>query len=225
MKILVIEDDTTTRNYICKGFTEQGHSVDTAEDGQQGLLLGLEKRYDLITLDRMLPGLDGMKVLASLRASGITTPVLILSAIGDVDERVRGLRQGGDDYMTKPFAFAELLARADLLMARGKREPATESILSVGDLELNLITRDVHRNGRTIDLQPREFLLLRYLMEHAGQVVTRTLLFEEVWHYHFDPGTNVIDVHIARLRRKLEEDDESRLLHTVRGVGYTLKAS
>ncbi|GAA4651778.1 response regulator transcription factor [Kistimonas scapharcae] len=225
MKILVIEDDTTTRNYIVKGFTEQGHSVDTAEDGQQGLLLGLEKRYDLITLDRMLPGLDGMKVLASLRASGITTPVLILSAIGDVDERVRGLRQGGDDYMTKPFAFAELLARADLLMARGQREPEMTSTLSVDDLELNLITRDVHRNGRTIDLQPREFLLLRYLMEHAGQVVTRTLLFEEVWHYHFDPGTNVIDVHIARLRRKLEAEHESRLLHTVRGVGYTLKAS
>lgn len=225
MKILVIEDDTTTRNYIVKGFTEQGHSVDTAEDGQQGLLLGLEKRYDLITLDRMLPGLDGMKVLASFRASGITTPVLILSAIGDVDERVRGLRQGGDDYMTKPFAFAELLARADLLMARGQREPEMTSTLSVDDLELNLITRDVHRNGRTIDLQPREFLLLRYLMEHAGQVVTRTLLFEEVWNYHFDPGTNVIDVHIARLRRKLEAEHESRLLHTVRGVGYTLKAS
>ncbi|WP_211827792.1 response regulator transcription factor [Kistimonas asteriae] len=225
MKILVIEDDTTTRNYIAKGFTEQGHSVDTAEDGQQGLLLGLEKRYDLITLDRMLPGLDGMKVLASLRASDITTPVLILSAIGDVDERVRGLRQGGDDYMTKPFAFAELLARADLLMARGQREPEMTSTLSVDDLELNLITRDVHRSGRTIDLQPREFLLLRYLMEHAGQVVTRTLLFEEVWHYHFDPGTNVIDVHIARLRRKLEAEHESRLLHTVRGVGYTLKAS
>ncbi|OQX38367.1 MAG: DNA-binding response regulator [Oceanospirillales bacterium LUC14_002_19_P2] len=225
MKILVIEDDTTTRNYIVKGFTEQGHSVDTAEDGQQGLLLGLEKRYDLITLDRMLPGLDGMKVLASFRASGITTPVLILSAIGDVDERVRGLRQGGDDYMTKPFAFAELLARADLLMARGQREPEMTSTLSVDDLELNLITRDVHRNGRTIDLQPREFLLLRYLMEHAGQVVTRNLLFEEVWNYHFDPGTNVIDVHIARLRRKLEAEHESRLLHTVRGVGYTLKAS
>ena len=225
MKILVIEDDTTTRNYICKGFIEQGHSVDTAEDGQQGLLLGLEKRYDLITLDRMLPGLDGMKVLASLRASDITTPVLILSAIGDVDERVRGLRQGGDDYMTKPFAFAELLARADLLMARGQRQPTVESSLTVGDLELNLITRDVHRSGRAIELQPREFQLLRYLMEHAGQIVTRTLLFEEVWHYHFDPGTNVIDVHIARLRRKLEEDNESRLLHTVRGVGYTLKAS
>ncbi|MCL1138278.1 response regulator transcription factor [Shewanella pneumatophori] len=222
MKILMVEDDTTTIEYVVKGFVEQGHNIETATDGHQGLLLATSMKYDLIILDRMLPQLDGLKLLAALRATGSQTPVLILSALSHVDERVKGLRAGGDDYMTKPFAFSELLVRAEKLMQRGESQP-TITDLNVGPLTIELLTRKVTLDGQEILLQPKEFQLLKYLMEHVNQVISRTLLFEAVWDYHFDPRTNVIDVHIAKLRRKFEELGHGELIETVRGAGYRLR--
>ncbi|MDF0534603.1 response regulator transcription factor [Shewanella sp. A32] len=222
MKILLVEDDTTTQEYIVKGFLEQGHSIETAGDGQQGLILATSSQFDLLILDRMLPGLDGLKLLAALRATGNQTPVLILSALSHVDERVKGLRAGGDDYMTKPFAFSELLVRAEKLMQRGLSQPANTD-LKVGPLRMELLTRSVTLDDEELLLQPKEFLLLKYLMEHANQVVSRTLLFEAVWDYHFDPRTNVIDVHIAKLRRKFEDLGHGDLIETIRGAGYRLR--
>ncbi|WP_299795650.1 response regulator transcription factor [uncultured Shewanella sp.] len=222
MKILLVEDDATTIEYVVKGFIEQGHNIETASDGHQGLLLATSMKYDLIILDRMLPQLDGLKLLAALRATGSQTPVLILSALSHVDERVKGLRAGGDDYMTKPFAFSELLVRAEKLMQRGFSQPA-DTELAVGNLVMELLTRKVTLDGTELMLQPKEFQLLKYLMEHPNQVISRTLLFEAVWDYHFDPRTNVIDVHIAKLRRKFEELGFGELIETVRGAGYRLR--
>jgi two-component system, OmpR family, response regulator len=223
MKVLVIEDDRTTADYLCKGLGEHGFVTDKSGDGQDGLFMALSNSYQLIILDRMLPGMDGMTVLKTLRAGGCRTPVLILSALDSVDERVKGLRQGGDDYLTKPFAFAELLARAELLIRRGDTPRAEETILSVDDLKMDLLAHKVTRGKREIELQPKEFQLLRFLMAHKGQVVSRTLLFETVWDYHFDPKTNVIDVHIAKLRKKIEARGETQLIHTVRGAGYVIR--
>lgn len=222
MKVLMVEDDATTIEYVVKGFTEQGHNIETASDGHQGLLLATSMKYDLIILDRMLPQLDGLKLLAALRATGSKAPVLILSALSHVDERVKGLRAGGDDYMTKPFAFSELLVRAEKLMQRGESQPMVTD-LSVGPLTIELLTRKVTVDGQEVLLQPKEFQLLKYLMEHENQVISRTLLFEAVWDYHFDPRTNVIDVHIAKLRRKFEELGHGELIETVRGAGYRLR--
>ena len=192
--------------------------VDKASDGKDGLFLALEEKYDVVVLDRMLPGLDGVSIVQTMRSSDNRTPVLILSALGEVDDRVEGLQKGGDDYLTKPFAFSELLARIEALARRSDAEAITTT-LRVGDLEMNLLARTVVRAGQTIDVQPREFRLLEYLMRHAGQVVTRTMLLEKVWDYHFDPQTNVIDVHISRLRRKIDRDFPESLLQTVRGMG------
>ncbi len=224
MRVLVIEDDSDTAAYIRKGLKEDGHVADRAQDGKEGLFMALEQSYDAMIVDRMLPHLDGLSVIQTLRASGNKTPALILSALGEVDDRVQGLRAGGDDYLVKPFAFSELLARLEALVRRADVEAAVTS-LRVGDLELDLLTRVVRRAGRIIELQPREFRLLEYLMRHAGQVVTRTMLLESVWDYHFDPQTNVIDVHVSRLRRKIDKEFDRPLLHTVRGAGYTLRAS
>jgi two-component system OmpR family response regulator len=224
MRILVIEDDSETLSYIGRGLEEAGHIVDRAEDGKEGLFLALEESYDAMVVDRMLPNLDGLAIIQTLRSSGKTTPILILSALGEVDDRVEGLRKGGDDYLVKPFAFSELVARLEALVRRGDKE-AVETRLQVGDLEMDLLSRTVKRSGRAIELQPREFRLLEYFLRHSGQVVTRTMLLEKVWDYHFDPQTNVIDVHVSRLRRKIDKDFDYPLIHTVRGTGYVLRAS
>lgn len=220
-KILVVEDDKPTSAYIAKGFDEAGFTVDQAHDGRDGLFHASDGSYDAIILDRMLPVMDGMAVLNALRAAKIETPVIFLSALGDADDRVEGLQAGSDDYLVKPFAFAELLARVNLLIRKGT-STMVETTLSCENLQLDLLSRRVRRDEQNIDLQPREFRLLEYLMRHADQVVTRTMLLEGVWDYHFDPGTNVIDVHISRLRRKLDDGFETQLLHTVRGAGYRL---
>lgn len=221
-KVLLVEDDATTADYITKGLVEEGFTVDRADNGRDGLFLATEAAHDAIILDRMLPGMDGMAVLAALRAAGIDTPVIILSALATADERIKGLTGGSDDYLAKPFAFAELLARLRIILRRGGGGQAPETRLSCGDLEVDLLSRKVKRGARMIDLQPREFRLLDYLLRHQGEVVTRTMLLEGVWDYHFDPGTNVIDVHISRLRRKVDEEGESPLIHTIRGAGYRL---
>lgn len=221
-KILVVEDDRTTADFILKGLAEHGHVGDHAANGRDGLFLATDGGYDAIVLDRMLPGMDGMGVLQALRAAGIETPVIFLSALASTDDRVAGLTAGADDYLVKPFAFAELLARLELLMRRRGSGTQVETVLTVDTLWLDLLKRDVRRGERPVDLQPREFRLLEYLMRHAGQVVTRTMLLEGVWDYHFDPGTNVIDVHISRLRRKVDGEGEPTLIHTVRGAGYRL---
>ncbi|MBV8737808.1 MAG: response regulator transcription factor [Alphaproteobacteria bacterium] len=223
MKLLVIEDDHETASYLQKGLSESGYTVDRAGDGREGLFMASAGGYDAIVLDRMLPGIDGLALLGALRAAEIRTPALILSALGSVDDRVKGLRAGGDDYLVKPFAFSELLARIEALLRRGAAAPAATT-LRVADLELDLLTRTVRRGGKTIDLLPREFRLLEYLMRNSGQVVTRTMLLEHVWDYHFDPQTNVIDVHVSRLRQKIDKNFERTLLHTVRGAGYCLRA-
>ena len=220
-KVLLVEDDATTSDYIAKGLVEEGFTVDRAVDGREGLFMATEASHDAIILDRMLPGMDGMAVLAALRAAGIGTPVMILSALATADERIKGLTSGSDDYLAKPFAFAELLARLRIMLRRGTGGQA-ETRLTCGDLEVDLLSRKAGRGKRSIDLQPREFRLLEYLMRHKGEVVTRTMLLEGVWDYHFDPGTNVIDVHISRLRRKIDEEGEAPLIHTVRGAGYRL---
>jgi two-component system, OmpR family, response regulator len=221
-KLLLVEDDEATATYILKGLTEEGFTVDRADNGRDGLFHASDGSYDAIILDRMLPAMDGMAVLGALRAAKIETPVIILSALGTADDRVAGLTAGSDDYLTKPFAFAELLARVRLLLRRGGNGAAVETKLSCADLEMDLLSRKVKRGGTAVDLQPREFRLLEYLLRHADQVVTRTMLLEGVWDYHFDPGTNVIDVHVSRLRRKLDDGQAMPLLHTVRGAGYRL---
>ena len=221
-KILVIEDDADAAGYVVKGLTEAGFTVDHAADGRDGLFLATDGRYDAIILDRMLPALDGMAVLGALRAAKIETPVIILSALGSVDDRVSGLTAGSDDYLAKPFALAELLARLRLMIRKSGAGPRIETVLACGELAMDLLARQVRREGKAIELQPREFRLLEYLLRHSGQVVTRTMLLEGVWDYHFDPGTNVIDVHISRLRRKIDDGFAEPMLHTVRGAGYRL---
>lgn len=223
MKILVIEDDREAAEYLRKAFSEAGHSPDIASDGEVGFAMADGSSYDIYVVDRMLPRRDGLSVISELRARGDRTPVLILSALGEVDDRVTGLRAGGDDYLTKPYAFSELLARVEALDRRsGSRE--IETVYRAGDLELDRLSHTVRRAGQEITLQPREFRLLEYLMRHSGQVVTRTMLLENVWDYHFDPQTNVIDVHVSRLRGKIEKGFDKPVLHTVRGAGYMLKA-
>jgi two-component system OmpR family response regulator len=223
MRILIIEDDREAADYLAKGLRESGHAVDHAPDGRDGLIKAATFDFDVLVVDRMLPQLDGLTLVQHLRATGNTTPVLFLSALGEVDDRVRGLRAGGDDYLVKPYAFSELLARVETL----GRRPSTGSVmtrLKVADLEVDLLTRKVTRSNQPIDLQPREFQLLETLMRHSGQVMTRTMLLEKVWDYRFDPQTNVIDVHISRLRQKVDRGFEEPLIHTVRGAGYCLRA-
>ncbi len=224
-RILCVEDDATTADYIAKGLGEAGFAVSIASDGRDGLFQASDGSFDAIVLDRMLPGMDGLAVLAALRAGGVTTPVVMLSALASLDDRVRGLRAGSDDYLAKPFAFAELLARIEAVRRRGAMASSGDAPvtrLAFDDLEVELLARRVTRGGRRIELQPREFRLLEFLLRHQGQVVTRTMLLEGVWDYHFDPGTNVIDVHVSRLRKKLDDGGAKSLLHTVRGAGYRL---
>ena len=222
MRILLVEDDAEAAAYAAKGLREAGHVVDHALDGETGVDMASAGDYDAYVIDRMLPKMDGLTLLSRRRDTGDQTPALFLSALGEVDDRVSGLQAGGDDYLVKPYAFQELLARVEAL---GRRRAAPANVTTryaVGDLELDVITRTVRRASKKIDLQPREFRLLEYLMRHAGQVVTRTMLLENVWEYHFDPQTNVIDVHISRLRAKIDKDFDRPLLKTVRGAGYTL---
>jgi len=222
MRILVVEDDKDAASYIAKALGEAGHVVDVADNGEDALGLANEA-HEVMIVDRMMPKLDGIAMVEQLRAQGSATPVLFLSALGKVDDRVAGLQAGGDDYLVKPFAMAELLARVEAL-GRRKGAPETQTKLTCGDLEMDLISRDVTRSGQQIDLQPREFKLLEYLLRNAGRVVTRSMLLENVWDYHFDPQTNVIDVHISRLRGKIDKGFDVPLLETVRGAGYRLHA-
>src|ERR1700760_3968667 len=222
-RILTIEDDPVTANEIVTELQSYGNEVDRAADGNEGLTKALHGRYDAITLDRMLPSMDGLAIVTELRRAGIDTPVLMISALSDVDARVRGLRAGGDDYLTKPFAPDEMAARVEVLLRR-KRAPTPETVLRVGDMELDLIGRRASRGGEVLELLPIEFRLLEFLMRNSGQVLTRTMIFENVWGYHFDPGTNVIDVHIARLRRKVDTIEGAPLIRTVRGCGYVFDA-
>lgn len=224
MRVLVIEDDRETANFLQKSLKESGHTVDLASDGETGLELAKEDIYDILIVDRMLPKRDGLSVVKTLRSEGNRTPVLILSALGEVDDRVKGLRAGGDDYLTKPYAYSELLARIEALSRRAVPEEQ-ETRYAVGDLVLDRLSHRVTRNGENVLLQPREFRLLEYLMKNAGQVVTRTMLLEHVWDYHFDPQTNVIDVHVSRLRSKIDKGFDKPLLHTVRGSGYMIRDS
>ena len=223
MRILLVEDDATVAGFVVKGLREAGHVVEHADNGRDGLFLAAAETFDAVILDRMLPGgIDGLRILETLRGQGNVTPVLLLSALAQVDERVAGLKAGGDDYLTKPFAFAELLARVEAMTRRGKND-GPQTRLVVADLEMDLLSRQVKRAGQKIDLQPREFRLLEYLMRHAGQVVTRTMLLEGVWDYHFDPQTNVIDVHVSRLRQKVDRPFGAALIQTVRNAGYMLR--
>jgi two-component system OmpR family response regulator len=223
VRALVIEDDHDVASYLVKGLKESDFVVDHAAEGKQGLMLAASEDYDIMIVDRMLPGMDGLNIIKTVRATGSSVPVLILSALGDVDDRVAGLRGGGDDYLTKPFSFTELMARVDALVRRNRQTPEAETVLRVADLEMDLLARTVKRSGHPIDVQPREFRLLEYLMRNAGQVVTRTMLLEKVWDYHFDPQTNVIDVHISRLRAKIDKEFDTPLLQTIRGAGYMLR--
>ncbi|SEP19185.1 two-component system, OmpR family, response regulator [Methylobacterium sp. ap11] len=225
MRLLIIEDDREASSYLSKAFREAGHVADTADDGLDGYALAREGAYDVLVVDRMLPKLDGLSLIRSLREQGVETPVLILSALGQVDDRVKGLKAGGDDYLPKPYAFSELMARIEVLARRRGGAAASEATsYRVGDLELDRLSHRVTRAGQEIPLQPREFRLLEYLMRHAGQVVTRTMLLEHVWDYHFDPQTNVIDVHVSRLRAKVDKGFERPMIHTVRGAGYMVRA-
>ena len=223
IRILHIEDDDRTAEFVAKGLRESGHVVERAVSGSEGLYMANEAEYDALIVDRMLPNMDGLEVIRNLRRRDVHTPALVLSALGEVDDRVEGLRAGGDDYLVKPFAFSELLARLESLVRRADVEAAVAR-LQVGDLEMDLLARRVQRGGKVIELQPREFRLLEYLMRHAGQVITRTMLLEKVWDYTFDPQTNVIDVHVSRLRSKIDKGFANPLLHTVRGAGYVLRA-
>ncbi len=224
MRVLVIEDDVEAAAYLVKGLKESGHTVDHAADGDDGLTLAMSAPYDVLVVDRMLPKRDGLTVVSTIREQGNATPVLFLSALGEVDDRIKGLKAGGDDYLTKPYAFAELLARIEVLVRRSNPDQV-KTKLQVGDLEIDLLARKVTRADTEIDLQPREFRLLEYLMKNADRVVTRTMLLENVWEYHFDPQTNVIDVHISRLRSKIDKNFDVPLLHTIRGAGYSLRAA
>jgi two-component system, OmpR family, response regulator len=224
VKILVVEDNERVARFVTRGLREAGHTVDHAANGRDGLFLAASERFDVIVLDRMLPGdIDGLAIVEALRATGSKTPILILSALAEVDDRIRGLRAGGDDYLTKPFVFGELAARLDALVRRSQGSE-TKAALELADLRMDLLAHKVTRGGKTIALKPREFSLLEYLLRHAGQVVTRTMLLENVWEYHFDPQTNVVDVHISKLRQKIDAGFGPALLHTVRGVGYRLAA-
>jgi two-component system OmpR family response regulator len=223
MKLLVVEDDAETAAYIVTGLSEHGHVVDHARNGREGLFLAGSGGYEVAIVDRMLPGLDGLSLVKTLRGGGVGTAVLFLTNLGGIDDRVEGLDAGGDDYLVKPFAFAELLARVNAL----GRRPAmntVETVLQVADLEMNLLARSVTRGGKAIDLQPREFKLLECLMHNAGRVVTRTMLLEKVWDFHFDPKTNIVETHMSRLRAKVDRGFASELIHTVRGAGYSLRA-
>ncbi|HEY9193501.1 MAG TPA: response regulator transcription factor [Methyloversatilis sp.] len=222
MRLLVVEDDVEIAEFICRGLREAGHVVDHAANGREGLFMATGEGYDAIVLDRLMPQMDGLSMLAALRATGSRVPVLILSALSHVDERIRGLRAGGDDYLVKPFAMSELLARLEVITRRGLM-PVAESVLRVADLELDRMTHQVRRSGEEIALKPQEYRVLEFLMRHAGQVVTRTMLLEGVWDYHFDPQTNVIDVHISRLRAKVDHAPWPALIHTLRGAGYCLR--
>lgn len=222
MRILVIEDDREAAGWLIKGLAESGHVADHAADGEEGLEMAYESVHDVLIVDRMLPKIDGLTIIRKLRENGNKTPVLILSALSDVDERVKGLRAGGDDYLGKPYAFSELLARVENLGHRATQTPL-ETRLRAADLEIDLLTRTVTRGGKPIPLQPREFKLLEYLVRNAGHIVTRTMLLENVWDYHFDPQTNVIDVHISRLRSKIDKGYDEPILQTVRGAGYMIR--
>ncbi len=222
MRILIIEDDDSVGRYVARGLHEEGHTPELCTDGRDGLIRATTEPFDVLVVDRMLPGLDGLAPVRTLRASGGKVPVLFLTALGDVEHRVEGLESGGDDYLTKPFHFSELLARVSALHRRHTQD-APETVLRVADLELDLLAREARRGGKTIALQTREFQLLEFLMRHAGQVVTRTMLLERVWEVHFDPQTNVIDVHVSRLRNKIDRDFSPPLIHTVRGAGYVLR--
>ena len=223
MKILLVEDDAETADYVAQGLTEAGHLVDRAADGREGLFMASGGGYDALVVDRMLPGLDGLGLVRALRAAGVKTPALFLTARGGVGDRVEGLEAGGDDYLPKPFAFAELAARLNALARRPPLQ-SEPTALRVGDLEMDLLRRTVARAGRRIELQPREFRLLEYLMRRAGRVVTRTMLLEGVWDFHFDPKTSVVETHISRLRAKVDKDAAQELIHTVRGAGYVIRA-
>jgi two-component system, OmpR family, response regulator len=222
VKILLIEDDRQTADYVAKGLREHGHVVDHAANGRDGLFLAAGERYDVMVVDRMLPGMDGLSLIKTVRATGVKTPVLFLTTMGGVEDRVAGFEAGGDDYLVKPFAFAELLARVGAL-ARRPPMVATTS-LQVGDLGVDLLTRTVTRAGQRVDLHAQEFKILEYLMRHAGQIVTRTMLLEKVWDFHFDPKTNIVETHISRLRSKIDKGFDKPLLHTVRGAGYVIRA-
>jgi two-component system OmpR family response regulator len=224
-RILVVEDDPETRDYLAKGLREAGYAVEATGSGRQGLMLALDGGFDALILDRMLPDLDGLSLVKSLRAAGVPAPVILLTAMSAIDERVSGLRGGADDYMVKPFSFAELSARLEAVLRRPAETRGEQTRLACSDLELDLIARTARRGGRTIELLPREFQMLEYLMRRQGRVVTRTMLLEGVWDYRFDPRTNVIDVHISRLRRKIDAEGEPALIHTVRGSGYKLAAA
>jgi two-component system OmpR family response regulator len=224
MRLLVVEDDREAASYLRKAFREAGHICEVAADGEEGLALALDEQFDVFVIDRMLPKRDGLTLISEIRKRGVLTPVLILSALGQVDDRVTGLRAGGDDYLAKPYAFSELLARIESL-ARRVAPQSADTVYRVGDLELDRLSHTVTRAGKEIPLQPREFRLLEYLMRHAGHVVTRTMLLENVWDYHFDPQTNVIDVHVSRLRSKIDKGHDKQLLHTVRGTGYMVRES
>jgi two-component system, OmpR family, response regulator len=225
MKILLVEDNEQVAGFLMKGLVEAGYIVDSADNGRDGMYLAVSETYDAIIMDRMLPGgIDGLGIIAALRATGNRVPILIVSALDDVDERIRGLKAGGDDYVVKPFAFGEVLARLDALNRRA-HESYAETTLKVGDLAIDLLSRKVARGGKQIVLKPREFKLLEYLMRHADQVVTRTMLLENIWDYHFDPQTNVIDVHVSKLRHKIDAGFERSLLRTVRNAGYILTAN
>lgn len=223
MRVLIVEDSAETAAYMRKALEEAGHVADAASDGPTGEAMARSGAFDVLVFDRMLPGKDGLSAVADLRASGVQTPVLFLSALGEVEHRVEGLKAGGDDYLSKPYAASELVARVEALGRRADGDGRSTQ-LKVGDLEMDLLSRVVRRAGRKIDIQPREFRLLEYLMRNANQVVTRTMLLEKVWDYHFDPQTNVIDVHVSRLRAKIDKDFPTAMLHTVRGAGYRLEA-
>jgi len=223
MHILLIEDDKDAAAYLIKGLKESGHVTDHASDGEEGLNMALDSNFDVLIVDRMLPKIEGLTLIQELRKEGNDTPILVLSALGEVDERVKGLKFGADDYLSKPFSFSELLARIEALSRRTQPESSSTS-LEVGDLSIDLLSREVHREGQKIELQPREYRLLEFLMRRPNQVVTRTMLLEGVWEYHFDPQTNVIDVHISRLRSKIDKPFKGKqMLHTERGAGYALR--
>jgi len=224
MRVLIVEDDQEAASYMVKGLKESGYVVDHVADGREALYRVAAETYDAAVVDRMLPGVDGLTIVKTMRSAGNHIPVLILSALGDVDDRVKGLKAGGDDYLVKPYAFAELLARLEALLRRGRAD-SPDTTLKLADLEMDLVGRTVRRAGRPIELKPKEFALLEYLMRHAGHVVTRTMLLENVWDYSFDPQTNVIDVHISRLRQKIDKGHDKPLLSTIRGAGYSLRDS
>ena len=223
MKILLIEDDRETADYVMQGLTEAGHNVMVAADGRDGLFRAAGESWDLLIVDRMLPGIDGLAIVKTLRSGSIETPILFLTTLGGIDDRVAGLNAGGDDYLIKPFAYAELVARVAALGRRPRTQIAATT-LRVADLELDLLARTVRRGGQEVAVQPREFRLLEYLMRHAGQVVTRTMLLESVWDFHFDPRTNIVETHISRLRGKVDKGHRDELIHTIRGSGYCLRA-